>query len=713
MTDETIRRDRERSQSINRSEDFLQSRFLASLDRNDDIFTSMASLNLSAAADDRLSNLASMLQFKQSESQSQTVFDDNNIISQSHIGARSLESNINDSDVKSDLKDHIQDSDNERSIRRSRLTTSDDDTQQPTPSQFKTARKFRHRDAERRFTLDCQNEDVKDVETTETFRIINWIIDSPVTLRLKSIQEFIRNVAERLEDWWNEIHELETIASTMSERLAEHEFTIGQLQTSHIAQVDKVKDVVSQYNFVQRQLMDAQTRLITIEDESRLKVNKQKQKTSRLRQLRDEHRQRGDKYAEELRSLRADKEVLEKKIRGLKAKQSDSIVPQDSESDENANYRERRQNPFSTYDRPQSFERARLSELNRPFELLTRHPLRDNNIEDRSRIATFEESSDLEINDHRILPYEKIEDIKDYYGDHAEWKSWKDEVLIKFWTSARQYSIEQHKINYVRKHLKSVAYDAVVYRAQMNSVYLYNTFDEMLKDLEQVFEKRDEVLKKTSELFSNNFFMSFKNKNEIFNEFMIRFNSLAVPLRVDDNIKINELKKKITSTMRYRMRYFKNVKIWHEFVEHCRDVYEDIEEVNQYKIDKTSTFISKTIRVSRFSRIKDSKFDQQQDSTEFRRSRNRTDDRATRLSTHIVERLRKEKRCFRCFKKGHSFRDKDASCKDQDVATEDQLSAALAAVGIEWNEVEAEDWNDVTDDEVSSLSSADEFQAGN
>ena len=83
----------------------------------------------------------------------------------------------------------------------------------------------------------------------------------------------------------------------------------------------------------------------------------------------------------------------------------------------------------------------------------------------------------------------------------------------------------------------------------------------MLKDFEQVFEKRDEVFKKTSELFNNNFFMNFKNKNEIFNEFMIRFNSLTVLLRVDDNIKINELKKKIISTMRYRMKYFKNVKI--------------------------------------------------------------------------------------------------------------------------------------------------------
>ena len=107
--------------------------------------------------------------------------------------------------------------------------------------------------------------------------------------------------------------------------------------------------------------------------------------------------------------------------------------------------------------------------------------------------------------------------------------------------------------------------------------------------------------------------------------------------------------------------------------------------MNQYNIEKIFTFIFKIIRINRFNRIKDSKFDQQQDNIDFRRSRNRIDDRAIRLSTHIVKRLRKEKRCFRCFKcfkKDHFFKN-DASCKNQDVVTENQLSAALIAVNIE------------------------------
>ena len=127
---------------------------------------------------------------------------------------------------------------------------------------------------------------------------------------------------------------------------------------------------------------------------------------------------------------------------------------------------------------------------------------------------------------------------------------------------------------------------------------------------------------------------------------------------------------------------FKNIKIWHEFVKHCRDVYENIEKMNQYKIDKTFTSISKTTRINRFNRTKDSKFDQQ-NNIDFRRFKNRNNDWAIRLFTHIVKRFRKKKRCFKCFKKSHFFKDKDALCKNQIFVTKNQLFAALIAVNIE------------------------------
>lgn len=210
MADETIRRGSERSSSINRrgSTSSSRSRPIASnlLDRNDGTFTSMAPSGTPGITSDRLSNLASLLQSKpanNSESQSQIVLDDSNTTPRLPIVSQSLENHINDSDVKSDLKHRIQDSDNERPSRegRTRLTKSNDnETQQPTPPQSKITRKSRHRDANRRFTLDCQDEKVEGVGATLIFRITNWATDSSVTLRLRNIPEFTQNVADRPED---------------------------------------------------------------------------------------------------------------------------------------------------------------------------------------------------------------------------------------------------------------------------------------------------------------------------------------------------------------------------------------------------------------------------------------------------------------------------------------------------------------------------------
>ena len=206
----------------------------------------------------------------------------------------------------------------------------------------------------------------------------------------------------------------------MNERFVEHEIIIDQFQNSHIAQINKMKNVEFQYNFVQRQLINAQIRLIFIEKEFRLEINKQKQKIFKLRQFKNEHRQRNDKYVEKIRNLRVDKNALKKKIRNLKIKQNDSIAFQDFEFDENIRYRERFQNSFFAIDRHQNFEKVKFSKFNRSFEFFVRHFSRDNDIEQRSKIEIFAKFSNLRINDHKIFFYEKTKDIKNYYDDHVE-----------------------------------------------------------------------------------------------------------------------------------------------------------------------------------------------------------------------------------------------------------------------------------------------------
>ena len=181
-----------------------------------------------------------------------------------------------------------------------------------------------------------------------------------------------------------------------------------------------MKNVEFQYNFVQKQLMNAQIRLVFIEKEFRLKINKQKQKNSKLRQFRNEYRQRNDKYVEKIRNLRVDKNVLKKKMRNLKIKQNDFIAFQNFEFDNDIRYRERFQNSFFIINRHQNFEKIKFSKINRSFEFFVKHFSRDNNIEQCLKIKIFAKFLNSKINDYRIFFHEKTKKIKNYYDDHVE-----------------------------------------------------------------------------------------------------------------------------------------------------------------------------------------------------------------------------------------------------------------------------------------------------
>ena len=109
-----------------------------------------------------------------------------------------------------------------------------------------------------------------------------------------------------------------------------------------------------QYNFVQKQLINAQIRIITIKNEFLAKINKQKQKIAKLRQFKNEHKRKKNDYVEKIRIFRVDKTTLKKKIQNLKIKQSDYfivsyryfIVFQNSNFEENFLYRNNRRQNF-------------------------------------------------------------------------------------------------------------------------------------------------------------------------------------------------------------------------------------------------------------------------------------------------------------------------------------------------------------------------------
>ena len=79
-------------------------------------------------------------------------------------------------------------------------------------------------------------------------------------------------------------------------------------------------------------------------------------------------------------------------------------------------------------------------------------------------------------------------DVPDFYGDRSKWDSWKLHLDAKFRASGLLYPTHQSRIDYIRDHCKSTAFDVIKARCLDNSYY---TPEEVLKDLDNMFGEFD------------------------------------------------------------------------------------------------------------------------------------------------------------------------------------------------------------------------------
>ena len=93
----------------------------------------------------------------------------------------------------------------------------------------------------------------------------------------------------------------------------------------------------------------------------------------------------------------------------------------------------------------------------------------------------------------------------------------------------------------------------------MNNDNLYINVNELIQNLEKIFDKKNKKVKLYDELFNDEFYISFKNnKNKTFNEFLTKFNIFVTFLQLNNNLKIKQLRDKFIEKIRYRMSHFKN-----------------------------------------------------------------------------------------------------------------------------------------------------------
>ncbi|KAF1983897.1 hypothetical protein K402DRAFT_396099 [Aulographum hederae CBS 113979] len=115
----------------------------------------------------------------------------------------------------------------------------------------------------------------------------------------------------------------------------------------------------------------------------------------------------------------------------------------------------------------------------------------------------------------------KWPDIKEYFGDtekqRDEYPQWRQSIFSKFRNSFDMFTSESSKIDYVRDKCKSTAFSII------------ESFDEMIKDLDDMFAEYNPQAKADAQLHNTNFAMK---KNERFEVFLARFTKITACKRL-------------------------------------------------------------------------------------------------------------------------------------------------------------------------------------
>ena len=605
-----------------------------------------------------------------------------------------LKHDISDSKSKKDEKDE---NSQKIAFEDSHTSTRENDFQ-ITSSIIKIRRRSRHRQFHRRFIIELEfsNQEIT-IAKKETmnlyFRLVDKDVKSSISLVVKNIDEFKKSVVDRSADWmqnifmlFDEMDLIKKLRQKTQQEYAKANIQLKKQKRQNIAQIQKFFDFQFRLTQTKNQLLFNQT------------VNKdlahQKMKTVRMKRCRDQHRARENELAEKIKTLRLNKAVLKKKILNFinrQARQKNFIDDSDQK------------------DIRREFRRQNLRHEKDFIELLSRDLLRKSIILFQKRIferfheSTFSKKHSLILrtqHEHKI----KYQNISNFYENHDEWKQWKAHLKIKLESDSWQFSNERNKIYYARNHCKKLIWDIIEHRVDYDSAYSYEFIEKLINDLKNVCDDFDKMNNAYNEFFENKFFMKFKNKNEIFEQYLNRFNNLMTSLNLIDAFKINQLFKIIIKRLTNAMTHLSKCKNYHRFVRemraitHQKKILNDIDRHFEFKISK----IFKIRTTSTISRVIKNKVANTLFTTRVVKDRNAKYN-LSQLFSHVINKLKIEKKCYKCFKFDHRVNEQNAPCKNQKSDSKKKTIVELAKLDVKWDEMKAEKSNLLNDEFFESI----------
>ena len=229
------------------------------------------------------------------------------------------------------------------------------------------------------------------------------------------------------------------------------------------------------------------------------------------------------------------------------------------------------------------------------------------------------------------------------------------------------FTSEWDKIEYIRDHCKDSAFQIVKARSMEGTVNPYLTAEDMLKDLHSMFGEHNQFAKSDALLHDPKFKMGATKSQETFDEFYARFTIAVAPLNLSEEHLIANLKRTVSSKLRWKIADGMMYNSFADFVQRVRQCDLDVRQADAE---------GEKQRGSGISRRQNTRSSDQDNAVGSRPPMRRR----TSRPAHILTRMRKEGRCFKCGETGHLPNEDKAPCKDKEWVPNDKLILQLKSI---------------------------------
>ena len=455
---------------------------------------------------------------------------------------------------------------------------------------------------------------------------------------------------------------LDTTSESLQQDLTLVTADKDRLETRVEAQKQKIQDL-------SKERRNAATRVEELED----LIGTREDEVAKLRRSRNAHRDNCERADARVKSLLIDKETLEKTIEGFEHRLRNAELHMPMEDSDREELRPRAWDsraPGNTAMGSGGFRRI----------------LR------RDELLTDQRPQERHSGDIPPPPKHKYPDLSLFYGDAAEWESWKAHLLTKVQTDYYDFPTEWNKVNYARDKTRGTAQSTIWHRAKPDSTEPYETLGQLIEDLNNVYgeEEQDKHRALLQQLFSPGFAMGARDRFETFEKFLARFTSTISPLRLTSNDKITHLFRNLSEQITERIYHLNGVSEYSEYVKGVRQVANQMKIRNEMKHNTVTSGFNARGRTRTTGEVvrKDTGIKKPVQERPKTKERGRISNMLARLPAHIRNKLRKEGRCFKCGGKGHISTDVGAPCEHEEQITEQKVQALLSELGIEWTEAD-------------------------